>query len=316
MNHEGAPITNSSKSQLKIALLQLHTAVFLAGFTAVLGKLITMPEISLVWWRMVFTILILLIFIYFNKSSSSRALNFKQKSKAVGIGFIIGIHWLFFFGSVKYGNISIALVCLSAASFFSSLLEPLILKTRFSLIELCLGLLSLYGISLIFDFTDSHRIAVVLGLLAALFGALYGILNKKYTYSYEPVPLTYLEMIGAFILCNLALPVYYNIDGGLTFLPQGMDWLWIIILAGLCTVWALILQIKSLKHVSSFTLMLTYNLEPVYGIIMALLFFNEAETFKDTYLLGTGVIIFTVLFQVVRIKHQQKKKLRLQEQVI
>lgn len=315
MNQQAAP-TGSTKSQLKIALLQLHTAVFLAGFTAVLGKLITMPEISLVWWRMVFTILILVIFIQFNKASSSRALSFKQKGKAVGIGFIIGIHWLFFFGSVKYGNISIALVCLSAASFFSSLLEPVILRTRFSLVELGLGLLSLYGISLIFDFTDSHRTAIVLGLLAALFGALYGILNKKYTYSYEPVQLTYLEMIGAFILCNLALPVYYNIDGGLTFLPKGMDWLWIIILAGLCTVWALILQIKSLKHVSSFTLMLTYNLEPVYGIIMALLFFNEAETFKDTYLLGTGVIIFTVLFQVVRIKHQQKKRLKAEAQLM
>jgi drug/metabolite transporter (DMT)-like permease len=162
---------------MKKAFLQLHIAVFLAGFTAVLGQLIKLNEGLLVWYRMLFTALILAIVMMVKKEFKPQPL--KEILRMAGVGSIIAFHWVTFYGSVKYGNISVALVCLSSAGFFSALLEPIILKRKIILAELLLGLMAIAGIYIIFDFHPQFKLGIIYGLLAAFGSALFPIFNKQ-----------------------------------------------------------------------------------------------------------------------------------------
>lgn len=290
---------------MKKAMLQLHTAIFLAGFTAILGKLITLEAASLVWWRLLVTILSLVV--YLKLSRKKLDLRVPLIVSVMGVGAIVGIHWVCFFGSVKFANVSIALVCFSSSGFFSSLLEPLIERRRLSLFELGLGILSMGGIYIIFHFDTKYKLGIALGVAGAALSALFSIYNKRLVRHMDGMSMTIFEMAGAFIMLSLLLP--FAVAGGNNFWPQQLDWLWLLILSLLCTVWAYILQFKALRHFSAFTLNLSYNLEPVYGILLAFLIFKENEHLSGTFYLGVAFILFAIGIQMFSIRQKHLKTL-------
>lgn len=290
---------------MKKALAQLHIAVFLAGFTAILGKLITLNEGLLVWFRLLITVVTLGAILFFRKQL--KQVPFNDVLKIFGVGVIVAIHWVTFYGSVKYGNISVALVCFSASGFFTAFFEPLILKRRLSLVEVLLGLMAIAGIYIIFDFHPQYKVGVIFGIISAMGSALFPIFNKRLLVVYEPKILTLYELGGGLLALTLLVPLYLTQFPANYYLPTSTDWLWLLVLAWLCTVLSFDLQLNALKKVSAFTANLTYNLEPVYGIILAFIFFKENENLHREFYVGVGLILLAVILQMLRIRRAYRK---------
>ena len=295
---------------MKKSFIQLHIAVFLAGFTAVLGELIKLNEGLLVWYRMLFAAIILGIVMMVRKEFKPQP--FKQILRMAGVGSIIAFHWVTFYGSVKYGNISVALVCLSSAGFFSALLEPLILRRRIIPAELLLGLMAIAGIYIIFDFHPQFKLGIIYGLLAAFGSALFPIFNKQLIEKVNARELTFYEMAGGFVFLSVFLPLYlYYAHDVKYYIPTATDAGWLAVLVILCTVVCFDLQLKALEKISAFTCNLMYNLEPLYGIILAFIFFDEAKMFHGGFYAGVALILLAIVFQMVRISRQSKQQIKI-----
>ncbi|MBL0146770.1 MAG: EamA family transporter [Chitinophagaceae bacterium] len=268
---------------MKKAFLQLHAAVFLAGFTAILGVLIKLNEGLLVWYRLLLTLLALLILQYFTKQL--QRLPLKDALKIAGVGVIVGLHWLTFYGSIKYANASVALVCFSATSFFTALFEPIILKKRMNYVELLLGLMAVAGIYIIFDFHPQYKTGIIFGVLSAMGSALFPIFNKELLKTHTAPTVTLYEIGGALMALTFLVPFYLLKFPASYYLPTWQDWGWLLVLALVCTVLSFQLQLSALKKVTAFTANLTYNLEPVYGIILAFIIFKENKYLIHRFIL-------------------------------
>lgn len=292
---------------MKKAFIQLHIAVFLAGFTAVLGRLISLNEGMLVWYRLFITVVVLAAIMLFNREFTKIAR--KDILRMAAVGGIIAFHWVTFYGSIKYGNISVALVCLSAAGFFSALIEPILFKKKVVFAELILGLLAVIGIYIIFDFHPTFKIGIIYGVLAALGAAIFPMLNKQLVKEFSPRTLTFYELLGGFLILSLLLPFYLKASSATYQLPTLADTGWLIILAVLCTVLCFDLQLKALRKISAFTCNLMYNLEPLYGIILAFVFFGEGTSFYNEFYIGVFLIILAIVLQMIRLLRFEKKKI-------
>ncbi len=291
---------------MKKAFLQLHVAILLAGFTGVLGRLIHLNESLLVWYRMLFATIILFVISLF--TVRIKRLTFREMLPLLGVGAVISIHWVLFYGSVKYANISVALVCFSAVGFFSTLLEPLINQTRIDFAEFIIGLLAMLGIYLIFHFDKDYQLGIIFGIVSSFFAALFPILNKKLVDRFDSNTITFYEIGGGWLSLNILVPIYLIFYPAQYLIPSASDFFWLIILSLFCTVLAFNLSIRSLIKVSPFTVNLSYNLEPVYGIILAFVVFNENEYLGISFYVGLGIIFFTVLVQSWRIWTKEKHK--------
>jgi len=290
---------------MKKAFLQLHVAVFLAGFTAILGKLILLNEGLLVWYRMFLTVMVLGVWMYFSKQL--QRINAKDRWKIAGVGFVIALHWVSFYGSVKYANVSVALVCFSATGFFTALLEPLILRKKMEWRELGLGLIAISGIYIIFDFHPQYKIGILFGILSSVGSAVFPILNKQLLLRFTPKTLTLYELGGGWLLLTLVLPFYLQQFPATYYLPTASDLGWLLILAILCTALAFDLQLKALQKISAFTANLTYNLEPVYGIILAFVFLGENKSLHPGFYAGLILILMAIALQMILVVRSQKK---------
>ena len=289
---------------MKKAFLQLHIAVFLAGFTAILGKLIKLNEGILVWYRLLLTVVILGAIMFYKKQL--KIIPFKDLLKIAGVGAIIAIHWVTFYGSVKYANVSVALVCFSATGFFTALFEPLFLRKRIVLVELLLGILAISGIYIIFDFHPQYKLGIIFGIISAMGSAIFPIFNKQLLLRFTPRILTLYELGGGLVVLTVLLPFYLTQYPATYYLPTVKDWGWLMVLAVLCTVVSFDLQLNALKKISAFTANLTYNLEPVYGIILAFIFFRENKLFHNEFYIGLGLILLAILLQMLRVMRQHK----------
>ncbi len=290
---------------MKKALIQLHVAVFLAGFTAILGKLITLNEGLLVWFRLLITVIILGTILFFKKQLIR--IPFKDLLKIFGTGTIVALHWVTFYGSVKYANVSVALVCFSASGFFTAFFEPLITKTKISFVELGLGLIAIAGIYVIFDFHPQYTVGIIFGIVSAIGSAIFPIFNKKLLLTYTPKILTLYELGGGLLALTVLVPFYLMLFPASNYIPSTKDWLLLVVLAWLCTVISFELQLNALKKISAFTASLTYNLEPVYGIILAFIFFKENENLNGAFYFGVALILLAVVLQMLRIRRQYKQ---------
>lgn len=289
---------------MKKAFIQLHIAVFLAGFTAILGKLITLNEALLVWYRLLLTVVILGVIMLYKKQL--KLIAWKDILKIAGVGAVIAFHWVSFYGSVKYANVSVALVCFSATGFFTALLEPLFLRIRIVFAELLLGMLAISGIYIIFDFHPQYKLGIIFGIISAFGSAIFPILNKQLLLRFTPRVLTLYELGSGFIVLTFLLPVYLLFYKAEYYVPSLSDWGWLVVLAVLCTVVSFDLQLNALKKISAFTANLTYNLEPVYGIILAFIFFRENKLFHNEFYIGLGLILLAILLQMWRVIRQHK----------
>ena len=294
---------------MKKAFIQLHIAVFLAGFTAVLGRLIVLNEALLVWYRLLITVVVLAGILYAKKEFKKIAS--KNIFRMAAVGGIITFHWVTFYGSIKYGNISVALVCLSAAGFFSAFIEPLLYSKKIVIAEVMLGLLAVAGIYIIFDFHPQYKLGIVYGILAALGAAIFPMFNKQLIKEFSPRTLTFYELLGGFVILSILLPFYLMATPSDYFLPTWSDLLWLIILAVVCTVLCFDLQLKALKKISPFTSNLMYNLEPLYGIVLAFVFFGEGKTFHKEFYIGVALILLAVILQMLRLLKHAKNKSQL-----
>lgn len=284
---------------MKKALLQIHIAIFLAGFTAILGQLILLNEGLLVLYRMLLTAMLLGGIMWMNGSFTK--ISTAHFIKIASIGGIVAFHWLMFYGSVKYSNASIAVVCISGAGFFSALIEPIILKKPFSIIEILLGLLSIIGICIIFDFHPQYKVGIILGIFSAVGSAVFPIYNKQLLLQFEPNTITFYEMLGGAIGLLILLPFYLQFSPATYFLPSLADGKWLLVLSLLCTVFCFYLQLNALKKISAFTANLSYNLEPVYGIILAFIIFKENKMLNNYFYVGLLLILLSVLLQMYRV---------------
>lgn len=284
---------------MKKAFLQLHIAIFLAGFTGILGRLITMNEGMLVWYRMLFTIIALWLIIYFTRKMES--ISGRELFRLYIVGAIVALHWVFFYGSIKYANVSIGLVCFSAVGFFTALIEPLILKRRINLVELFLGLMVMLGIWFIFHFDPRYKTGIILGIISSLLATFFTVFNKILLQRHSAMQVTLHELTGGWISLTALLPLYLYFFPVQQLLPSWSDTGWLLVLSLFCTVLAFNLSMNALSKISSFTVNLSYNLEPIYGILLAFLVYREDRELEKGFYIGIGIILFTVIMQSLRI---------------
>ena len=213
----------------------------------------------------------------------------------MGIGWLVALHWIFFFGAIKYSNASICLVCLATTSFFTSILEPLLLKQAVKRYEILLGLAIIPGMALIVNSTELEMMTGIwMGLLSALLASVFAILNKKLIEKADPMSITFLELSSGWLLISLLLPVYFYFYPAEIFYPSILDLGYLLVLALLCTTFAYVLSLRALKYISAFASNLTVNLEPVYGIVLAWLILNENEELSSGFYWGCLLIIGVV----------------------
>ncbi|GAO44142.1 DMT family transporter [Flavihumibacter petaseus] len=294
---------------MKKSFLFLHVAVLLAGFTGVFGKLISLNEGLLVWYRVAFSFVWLwLIVRLFNVNTR---LPGREQLNIARVGMLITIHWVFFYGSIKYANISVGVICYSLTSFFTAIFEPLINRKKFVLSELLLSLLTLMGIALIFHFDADYQLGIGLGVISSAFAALYTIYNERLVKRYDSKLINYYQMLGGTIGLGLLMPVYLYFFPAAQLYPGLEDTIWLLLLSLFCTVGLYILFAESLKRIPAFTVNLSFNLEPIYAIIMAFVFFAEGKEVNGAFYVGISFVAASVLLQSVisARKHRQAGEL-------
>lgn len=282
--------------------LELHLAVLLFGFTAILGDQIQLAALLIVWWRVLITSLSLAPIV--RPRQLLRKLAPAVSWRFAGIGLIVALHWLTFFGAAKLANASVCLVAMATTSFFSAILEPLIVRRPFYWYELGLGLVIIPGMALIVNSLDFSMIpGVISGLASALLAALFSTLNKRYIGHTDPIRITFLELSSAWGFLSLVIlgMLLLGQDFGAFLPPRPLDWLYLFILALLCTSLAYVLAMRALRHLSAFASNLTINLEPVYGIALAWVLLRENEELGPNFYWGVLIILLAVFsYPVVR----------------
>lgn len=275
------------------AYLDLHLCVFLWGFTAILGKLISIAALSLVWWRVGLTCLSLI----FMKNLRS---NIKEIPRAklltyMLIGIFVCSHWVLFYASIKASNASVGVLCMAITPIFTAFMEPFFFKRRILLVEIILSVLVVPGMYLVTqNISSSMYLGLLFGLGSAFMASLFSILNKRYIKNADPISITFLELGSAFIFLSIVLPISLYYNDQISFWPQNLDWLYLIVLSVLCTSIPYILSLHSLKHISAFTTNLTINLEPVYGIFFAWILLKENKEVTPGFYLGVAIILVSV----------------------
>lgn len=282
---------------MKKSYLQLHTAVLLGGFTGIFGKLISLNEGLLVWYRVFFSFVWLLLILKFFKIQDTTSA--KEKFKIGRVGMLITIHWVFFYGSIKYSNISVGVVCYSLTSLFTAIFEPIINKRKFVPAELCLSLLTLVGIALIFHFDGAYQVGILLGVVSSAFAALYTIYNERLVQRYDSRLNNYYQMLGGTIGLGILLPLYLEYFPVEILLPSLYDVAHLLLLSLFCTVGLYVLVAESLKKLSAFTVNLSFNLEPIYSIVLAFLFFEEGKQVNLSFYAGLSFVAASVIIQAV-----------------
>ncbi|MFM9945209.1 MAG: DMT family transporter [Bacteroidia bacterium] len=309
------------KKTITNAYVKLHIAIFLFGFTAILGKLITLEQIGLVWNRLWISFVGLLILP--GVIMGLKNLSKKEILRFTGIGVLVALHWVTFYGSIKLGDsASVTLACLATSPLFTSFIEPLITKRRVLKTEVFLGLLTILGVYFVTGVGSFFYPAIFAAIVSALMASTFSTLNKKYIAQHNTLSISVIEFFSGWSFLCLLLPFYFYWDSNFSIMPQTIDltrswhftwlgihsdWYYLIVLGLLCTCLAFVLNLNALKHVSAFTANLSINLEPVYGIILAAIIFKENTELNLEFYLGTGIILSCVILHPLLQKYETRK---------
>ena len=281
----------------------LHLIVFIWGFTAILGALISLDALPLVWFRMLFAVGFIAIYIGFKK------LPLRVSKKALlqflFSGLIIALHWFTFFHAIKISNISITLACLSTGAFFASLLEPILYGKKIVWYEVFFGLLVVFGLYIIFNIEGNYFWGMLTALTSAFLSALFAVINSKLVKSHDATVISFYELSGGVVFFTILL-VFTHSFTPTFFSLSTKDFMYLMILSSVCTAYAFIVSTSIMKFLSPYTVMLTINLEPIYGIILAVLVFKEKERMSFEFYIGAVIILLTVLLNSV-IKSYRKR---------
>lgn len=290
---------------MKKAFLQLHLAVFFAGFTGILGRLITLNEGLLVWYRLLISSSTM--WVLFLLLKKIQRIPFTEILRISSVGFIAALHWVTFYGSIKSANVSVGLVCFSSVGFFTALLEPLVFKKRIDIVELLLGILVMIGIYIIFQFDPRYKAGIIIGIISSILGSLFPIYNKLLLHKVNVETLLSYELTGGFLVLTALLPVYLHYFPTEQLLPDWSNLLWLLVLSWICSVWAFQLSANALKKLSAFTVNLTYNLEPVYGILLAFVVYHENKELSQWFYIGFALIGLALIIHVLMLRRNERK---------
>ncbi|GHC64784.1 DMT family transporter [Ulvibacter litoralis] len=288
--------------------LHLHFIVFIWGFTAVLGALISIEAIPLVWYRMLLASGFMFLFIVYKKE------NLRFPKKVLGgfffAGLVIALHWLAFFGAIKVSNVSVTLAIMSTGALFASLLEPILYKRKVIWYEVFFGLIVVAGLYVIFNVESEHVWGIVLALCSSFLGALFSVINGKFALSYKASVISFYEIFFGMVCISIYLAFSGSFDSSFFQLTTN-DWLFLVLLASVCTAYAFIASVHVMKWISPYTVMLTTNMEPVYGILLALLILGDSENMSPQFYFGAAIILVTVIANGIIKTSIERKKRRL-----
>lgn len=287
-------------------MLLLHFIVLIFGFTGIIGKFITIDSQSLVWWRMFIAFVSLGTYMAY-KRFSIRA-NLRTALTLVATGVVIAAHWVTFFEAIKVSTVSVTLACLSTAALFTALIEPIFFKRKISGTELLMGLVIVGGLVLIFSFESEYAWGITLGLISAFLAASFTVLNGVFIRHHRPSKISFYEMLGGILVLSAYLAYSGKANAGLFALSHS-DLIWLLILGTICTAFAFVASVKVMETLTPFTVSLSINLEPVYGIILAWFIFGESEKMTIGFYLGAFVILATVFTN----SYLRRKKRKLQQ---
>ena len=295
MDGDNAPMPMTDHQR---AFLQIHACVLLWGFTAILGKLITLPALPLVWWRML--IVVAALGLMPTVWRGVRAMSPRLLLSYAGIGVLVSLHWLTFYGAIKLSNASVGATCMALATVFTALIEPRLARRRFSRRELALGLAVLPGVALVVGgVPHGMRLGILVGTVSALFVAFFGSLNKRLVEHADPLTVTAVELGAGTLAMTLLAPVmpylFPAFAGNLFVLPSAHDLAFLLALALLCTLLPFTLSLVALRHMSAFAAQLAVNLEPVYAIVLAILLLDEQHELSPAFYGGVAIILVAVL---------------------
>ncbi|WP_299333893.1 DMT family transporter [uncultured Psychroserpens sp.] len=271
----------------------LHFLVFIAGFTAILGELISIGSTALVWYRML--IAGVLMFTYIKIIKLKIQVSAKTKLQFFGAGIIIALHWITFFEAINQSNVSITLAMFSTGAFFASFIEPLIYKRKIIWYEILFGIIVILGVFLITQSEIKYLNGILLGISSALFSTLFAVINGRFIEQHRATVISFYEFISGVIFLSLFILIFNDGFSIAFFSLKTSDWIYILILASVCTAYAFIGSVKVMRYISPYTVVLTYNLEPLYGIALALLLFPETETMSTQFYYGAFLVLATVL---------------------
>ncbi|MBV8251786.1 MAG: DMT family transporter [Chitinophaga sp.] len=288
---------------MKKSFLLLHTAIFLAGFSGIFGKLISLNEVSLVWYRALFSFLFLFPFLKATGRFTKHTL--QERLQITISGLLPGLQWVFFYGSIKYANVSVGVICFCTTGFFTALLAPFVTKARLSATELGLSLLTVAGVALVFHFDTSYRLGIILGTISSILGALYMLTNEQLIKRFDAGMINFYQMLGITLGIGLLVPFYQHLMPALHFTPTGTDLIYLVLLASCCTIAVYVMIAESLRKISAFTVNLSFNLEPVYSIILAIFLFNENRELNISFYVGLMLILLSVFLQM-RLVHKTR----------
>ena len=291
--------TRNIPSKPAHAYLRLHTGILLAGATGVFGRLISLSELPLVWYRMMIAAGVLAAVLAVG--GRLHRPTFREAWRIGCCGTLLAIHWVLFYGSIKAANVSVGVVCFALNGFFTALLEPMASGKRFSLRDLLLGLITLGGIVLIFGLNMQFRTGIVIGTFSSLFYTLFAIASKRVQSAtgVESSAMLLYELLTGWCVLSLAMPFYAMLYPSVSLMPEGSDWLFITLFASVFTIGPFLTQLQALRTLSAFTVNLSYNLEPRYSIALAMLLFNEAQELNLSFWMGVSMIVAAVGYHAV-----------------
>lgn len=282
--------------------LQLHLIVFIWGFTAIIGALITLDALPLVWFRMLFAVVFIAIYLCYKKLPLRVPL--KILVQFLFCGLVIALHWFTFFHAIKISNVSITLACLSTGALFASIIEPILYGKKIVPYEVFFGLLVVVGLYIIFNVEGNYFWGIITALTSAFLSALFAVINSRLVKSYNATVISFYELSGGVIFFSFLL-LFFGSFSFEFFQLSVKDLLYLLILSSVCTAYAFIASTSVMKFLSPYTVMLTINLEPIYGIILAVLIFEEKEQMSFGFYIGAFIILLTVLLNAI-IKSRKK----------
>ncbi len=289
-----------TKHHLLKQYLHLHFIVVLLGFTAIIGALISLSAIDLVWYRMLFSFIGLGVFLWWKKIGI--LLKTKDFFALLGIGLVVAAHWITFFHAIKVSNVSVTLGVFASTTFFASFLEPILQNRRILLLEVFIGLVTVVGIYLIFQFEFRYVEGILFSLVSALLNALFVVLNRNISKKHNSSVIGFYEMVGGLLGISLFL-IFTGHSKPFSFGLSSADLLWILILSILCTAYAFTAIVYIMRTLSAYTVVLSINLEPVYGILMAYFLFPSTEKMTPGFYIGASIIVLAVfLYPVLKRK--------------
>tara|TARA_B100001250_G_scaffold169435_2_gene145923 strand:- start:212 stop:1039 length:828 start_codon:yes stop_codon:yes gene_type:complete len=267
--------------------------VLILGFTGILGKLISLETVHLVWYRMGFAFISLAIFLYFKKQLFT--ISRKHFFQILGVGALVTIHWLCFFESIKTSTVSIAVVCLSTSSLFSALIEPIFFKRKLLTYEVIMGIIVFGALAFVMGTESKYIWGYIYGILSALFGTLFTVFNAKYIKKMDAAQITMIEMLAGLIIIS-GIIIFQGDINGLSAISIN-DFYYLIILSVICTAMIFVWMTEIMRHITPYSLIMAINLEPIYSIILALIFFGDDELMTISFYIGSSIIIGVVFLE-------------------